>query len=355
MNMISKINHGRGFRGLLNYVFDRTKGHLIGGTMRAETPRELAREFGETRRRNPDLMRPVFHVSLSLSPGEHLNDPQFNEVANRYMEEMGFGLSPYVVVRHSDKSHEHVHIVASRIAHTGKTVSDSKEYERNQTVTRQLERDFGLRPVEPSRDVSRSRRAITSGELRRALRTNEPSTKMKLQRIIDEEAKHSLTMGHFLKNLEQRGVHVIPNMAGNGRITGMSYRIDGETMKGSDLGKAYTFVGIQKLGVSYDMERDLEELRRSKEANARDSRAGNDLAARQTEEGKYVTGKVKEVYIMNGRDHIAIQTGREVVVVPAAAINKTTAELKKMVGQEVRVRGGLRVKIDEPKERQMER
>lgn len=353
MTMIGKINHGKGFRGLLNYVFDRTKGHLIGGTMRGETPRELACEFAETRRLNPerDLMRPVFHVSLSLSPGEHLSDPEFNEVANRYMEEMGFGLSPYVVVRHSDKSHEHVHIVSSRIDHTGKTVSDSKEYERNQTVTRQLERDFGLRPVESSRDVSR--RAITSGELRRALRTNEPSVKMKLQQIIDVEAKHSLTMRDFVRNLERRGVNVIPNMAaGNGRITGMSYQLNGETMKGSDLGKAYTFAGIQKQGVSYDMERDLEELRRAKEINTRDNRVENDLPAQQVEEGKSVTGKIKEVCTINGRDHVAIQTDTEAVVVPASSLNKTTAELKKMVGQEIRVRGGgLRVRIDEQMER----
>lgn len=349
--MIGKQRKGSGFRGVLNYVLDPHKGHLIGGTMEGQTPRELAREFAQTRQLNPNLKKPVYHVSLSLSPGESLSDPEWSSIADRYMTEMGFARTPYVAVRHTDRDHDHTHIVASRIGLDGKTVSDSRDYERSEKVIRGIERDFGLQQVAPSREAER--RALTSGELRRALETGKPSTKMKLQRIIDEEAKHSLTMGDFVTNLERRGVQVIPNMAGNGRITGMSYQIDGETMKGSDLGKAYTFAGIQKQGISYDIERDHEELRWSKEIIARESRTENDLASRQIEAEGTVAGKVKEVYTINGRDHVAIQTGQEVAVVPTSSLNKTAGELKKMVGQEVRVRGGLRVRIDE--ERQMER
>lgn len=351
--MIGKQRKGSGFRGVLNYVLDPHKGHLIGGTMEGQTPRELAREFAQIRQLNPNLKKPVYHVSLSLSPGEHLNDAEWNSIADRYMAEMGFARSPYVAVRHTDRDHDHIHIVASRIGLDGKTVSDSRDYERSEKTIRGIEADFGLQRVAPCREAER--RALTSGELRRALETGKPSVKMKLQRIIDDEAKHSLTMGDFVENLERRGVHVIPNMTGNGRITGMSYQLNGETMKGSDLGKAYTFAGIQKRGISYDMERDLGELRRAKEVNARESRAENDLATRQIEEGKSVTGKVKKVYTVNGHDYVAVQTGQEVVVVPASWLNSTGAELKKMVGQEVRVHGGLRVRIDEPKERQMER
>ncbi|CAG0941872.1 hypothetical protein ANRL1_00728 [Anaerolineae bacterium] len=351
--MIGKQRKGSGFRGVLNYVLDPHKGRLIGGTMEGETPRELAREYAETRQLNPSLKKPVYHVSLSLSPGEHLNDAEWNTIADRYMIEMGFARSPYVAVRHTDRDHDHIHIVASRIGLDGKTVSDSRDYERSEKVIRGIEADFGLQRVAPSREAER--RALTSGELRRALETGKPSVKMKLQRIIDDEAKHSLTMSDFIKNLERQGVVAIPNMAGNGRITGMSYQLNGETMKGSDLGKGYTFAGIQKRGISYAMERDLEELRRQKEINARDSQAGNDLTTHQVEGKKAVTGKIKEVCTINGRDHVVIQTDKETIVIPASSLDKTAAELKKMVGQEVRVRGGLRVRIDEPKERQMER
>lgn len=351
--MIGKQMKGKGFRGVLNYVLDPRKGHLIGGTMDGKSARELAQEFAETRRLNPTLKKPVYHVSLSLSPGERLEDFEWNRVADSYMTEMKFTCSPYVVVRHSDKEHDHIHIVASRIGLDGKTVSDSRNYQRSEKAVRGIKQEFGLQHVAPSRETGR--KGITSGELRRALKTEVPSTRMTLQRVIDEEAKHSLTMGDFVKNLERRGVRAIPNMAANGRVTGISYRLDGELMKGSDLGKAYTFAGLQKRGISYDMERDHEQLRRAKGDNVRDSRARNDLAARQIKTEETITGKVKEVYTINGRDHVVIQTGQEAVVVPASSLNKTTAELKKMVGQEVRVRGGLRARIEEAEKRQMER
>lgn len=344
---------GKGFHGVLNYVLDPRKGHLIGGTMDGKSARELAQEFAETRRLNPTLKKPVYHVSLSLSPGERLEDFEWNRVADRYMTEMGFERSPYVVVRHSDKEHDHIHIVASRIGLDSKTVSDSRNYQRSEKAIRGIEQEFGLQRVAPSRETGR--KGITSGELRRAVKTEVPSTRMTLQRVIDEEAKHSLTMGDFVKNLERQGVRAAPNMAANGRATGMSYRLDGEWMKGSDLGKAYTFAGLQKRGISYDMERDLEELKRSKEINTRDSQTGNDPVTRQTEEKKAVTGKIKEVCTINGRDHVAIQTDKEAVVIPASSLNKTTAELKKMVGQEVRVRGGLRARIEDAEKRHMER
>jgi hypothetical protein len=42
------------------------------------------------------------------------------------------------------------------------------------------------------------------------------------------------------------------------KLSGLSYRLDGVTMKGSDLGKRYSPAGLAKHGVSYDKERDLE-------------------------------------------------------------------------------------------------
>ncbi|NVN97661.1 hypothetical protein HXX01_05590, partial [Candidatus Nomurabacteria bacterium] len=44
----------------------------------------------------------------------------------------------------------------------------------------------------------------------------------------------------------------------NGRISGISFNLNGEIMKGSDLGKGYTFSGLQKRGINYELYRDNE-------------------------------------------------------------------------------------------------
>lgn len=248
--MIGKQVKGKGFRGALDYVLNPAKGSLIGGNMDGLTPRELAKEFAESRKLNPHLKRPVYHVSLSLSPGESLNDYEWNQVAGRYLERMGFKFSQYMVARHRDKEHDHVHIIASRIGLDGRTVSDSQDYKRSEEAIRVIEREYGLAEVISSRNVER--RGLTTGELRLALKTQQPSIRMRLQEIIDQEARHSLTMSSFVVNLEKRGVKAIPNMAGNGKVSGISFILAGEQMKGSDLGRGYTFAGLQKRGILYD-------------------------------------------------------------------------------------------------------
>jgi len=248
--MIGKQVKGRGFRGALNYVLNPDKGVLIGGNMDGLTARELAQEFAESRKLNPDLKRPVYHVSLSLPPGERMNDCEWNQVADNYLENMGFKLSQYIVARHRDKDHDHVHIIASRIGLDGKTVSDSQDYKRSEETIRKIERDHGLSVTISSRNVER--RGLTTGELRLALKTQQPSIKMRLQGILDQEAARSPKMSIFTSNLEKHGVRVVPNMAANGRVSGVSFELDGEIMKGSDLGKGYTFAGLQKRGIVYD-------------------------------------------------------------------------------------------------------
>ncbi|UTG93167.1 relaxase/mobilization nuclease domain-containing protein [Geobacter sulfurreducens] len=257
--MIGKQTKGRGFRGALDYVLNPEKGILIGGNMDGKTPRELGKEFAESRMLNPDLQRPVYHVSLSLSPGEHADDFTWNEIADRYMQRMGFESSQYVVARHTDRDHEHIHIVASRIGLDGKTVSDSNDYYRSEQLIREIEKEFGLERVLSSheRDIEDQKKALSAGELHKALETGTPNVKMVLQNHIDVAATYNVTMTDFVKHLERQGVQVIPNMADNGRVSGLSYRIDGQnTVKGSKLGKAYTFNGLQKRGISYNLDRD---------------------------------------------------------------------------------------------------
>lgn len=314
--MIGKNTKGRGFRGVLDYVLNPEKGILIGGNMDPKTPRELAKEFAESRSLNPGLQRPVYHVSLSLSPGEHLDDFTWNEIADLYMKQMGFECSQYVVARHVDREHEHVHIVGSRIGLDGKTVSDSHDYYRSEQVIRGIEKHFGLEQVLSSheRAIEDQKKALSAGELHKALETGTPSMKMLLQDRIDEVSRYSATMTGFVKSLERQGIQVIPNMADNGRVSGLSFRLDGKTMKASKLGKAYTFNGLQKRGISYDLDRD-----RGAFALAR-ARAG-----------------VKPM--------VQKETEKTPQPAPEHAVQQMVSQLEKAVVRDARAGGGVKVRI----------
>src|SRR5215472_3748346 len=99
--MIQKLSKpGSGFRGVLNYVLAAKKEpELIGGNMAGESARALAREFGEGRALNPAVQKPVFHGSLTAPATDELSEEQWRQLAETYLERMGYGGSQWVLVR----------------------------------------------------------------------------------------------------------------------------------------------------------------------------------------------------------------------------------------------------------------
>ncbi len=259
--MIAKAIKGTGFRGALEYDVRKDGGRLIASNMAGTTPRELAMEFGAVRQLRPNLHKAVLHVSLSAAPGERLTDTQWRQIADRYLQGMGFTDNQYVVTRHSDTEHEHVHIVCNRITMAGGVVSDSQDYQRQERLMREIELEFGLQPVVFSREAPR--KAATKGEIERNLHTGQPSTRQQLQQLCDAAAQDCDTFAMYVERLEAVGVELVPVVQLKGtKLSGLSYRLDGVFMKGSDLGRSYAAAGIQKRGIRYEQDRDIEAVRR---------------------------------------------------------------------------------------------
>ncbi len=146
MKGMRKISRGNGFRGALEYVLNREagkdSGRLIGGNLSANNPQDLAREFGAIRRLRPEIKKPVWHNSLRLPAGEKLNDSQWNQIADDYMQSMGFDDShPRVYVMHDDKSGQHIHIVASRIDLSGALYLGKNENLKSTKIIEDLEKN----------------------------------------------------------------------------------------------------------------------------------------------------------------------------------------------------------------------
>lgn len=273
--MIAKLHKGKGFRAVLEYSFRVSKGYLLDSNMGGTNPRELSKEFNQIRQLRPEIKRPMHFTSLSLAPGESLSDQDWTNIAKRYVVDMGFKDNQYLAVRHTDTKHSHIHIIINRISLTGKLTSDSKDYARQETIMRQVEQEYELSRVTPSREAHRRR--ATKGELEQALRTKTPSTKMILQKIIDQILPTVPSLFNFTKKLESFGVSVRLNKAKSGHISGISFTYEDTTMKGSDLGRGYTWSGLQKRGMSHEQIRYAREGSREKDT-ARATATGQPLS-----------------------------------------------------------------------------
>ena len=154
--MVAKISHGTSLYGALAYNYDKvtagTAEILSGNRMisdRLGLPSEDIRlallSFENYLLANRNTEKPVLHISLSPAPEDRLTDGQLVELAERYMQKMGYGNQPYIAYKHADTHNAHIHIVSVCVDGQGKKISDAYEHHRSMTACRELETDFGLR------------------------------------------------------------------------------------------------------------------------------------------------------------------------------------------------------------------
>lgn len=64
---------------------------------------------------NPRVSDPVYHYQLCWRPGERPSRAQWEEAAQKTIQDLGFGEHQFLVVAHDDREHFHVHVLINRI------------------------------------------------------------------------------------------------------------------------------------------------------------------------------------------------------------------------------------------------
>ncbi len=152
--MIARLLYRKSVQGVLNYVLGKTESTILGFQNTysdTDTNTEFfARVLYHLGNRH-DTEKRYLHASLNLPRGEDLNDRDFFELAKTYMEHMGYGEQPYVVIRHHDTKHEHVHIVSTTIKEDCLQINLSNDIRRSIATQKYLEKEFGLSPSPETR------------------------------------------------------------------------------------------------------------------------------------------------------------------------------------------------------------
>ena len=101
---------------------------------------------------NENVSRNSVHISLNFDPSEKLPNDRLQDIANDYMQKIGFGEQPYLVYQHFDAGHPHIHIVSLKIRSDGSRI-DTQNIGRNQSekARKEIEISFGLMKAEDSK------------------------------------------------------------------------------------------------------------------------------------------------------------------------------------------------------------
>ncbi|MBS1512839.1 MAG: relaxase/mobilization nuclease domain-containing protein [Bacteroidetes bacterium] len=87
----------------------------------------------------------TLHVSLNFDPSEKISESKLQQIANDYMQKIGFGGQPYLVYKHEDAGHPHIHIVSTTIKADGSRIN-THNIGRNQSekARKEIEQTYGL-------------------------------------------------------------------------------------------------------------------------------------------------------------------------------------------------------------------
>lgn len=99
---------------------------------------------------NLNLLRPsvktnALHISLNFDATEKLDNLKVQQIAIAYMEKIGFDEQPYLVYRHQDAAHQHIHIATTSITREGKAIDlNYIGQDKSEPARKAIEKEFGL-------------------------------------------------------------------------------------------------------------------------------------------------------------------------------------------------------------------
>lgn len=146
--MIAKISKGGSFGRAVDYVLDKGKDAelLAGMGVRMRDNESITRSFKMQAALNQNLSKPVGHIVLAFSTQDaaQLDNQRMVEIAAEYLVGMGIRNTQFIITRHHDREHPHLHILFNRVDNDGRTVSDRNDRYRSERLCKELTARHGL-------------------------------------------------------------------------------------------------------------------------------------------------------------------------------------------------------------------
>ncbi|MFH7017353.1 relaxase/mobilization nuclease domain-containing protein [Flavobacterium sp. FlaQc-47] len=94
---------------------------------------------------NENVKRNSVHISINFDPSENYSKEKLLDIADTYMEKIGFSQQPYLVYQHHDSGHAHIHLVSINVQRDGTRIDmQNIGKNRSEPARKEIEERFGL-------------------------------------------------------------------------------------------------------------------------------------------------------------------------------------------------------------------
>lgn len=231
--MIGKIVKGRSFKGCISYVLGDKDVTILAseGVLEADA-NSIINSFYMQSLLNPNLSKCVGHIPLSFSPEDspRMTDKFMERLAKEYMKDMGIENTQYIVVRHNNTSHPHLHIVFNRVNNDGKTISDKNDRYRNEKVCKLLKDKYNL-------TYGNGKENVNIQKLKGA-----EQTKYEIYHAIKDALPKAKSWKQFEETLKRQGISIEYKRKGQANeVQGISFKKGEHSFKGSEIDRKFSY------------------------------------------------------------------------------------------------------------------
>jgi len=233
--MVARIISGKSIKGAVNYNEQKVgqgKAELImAGNYPIDrqllTYEEKLMVLQQQAKLNQRVATNCVHISLNFETNEKIAAAVMDNIIQDYLAQIGFGEQPYLVYRHQDAAHPHVHIVTTNIQQDGERISlHNLGRQRSEPAREAIELKYGLiraRGRGSHQQVKQELQALKPGAVTRASYGKVETKKAITQIVTLALQKYNVTsLPELNAVLNQFGV-----IADRGHETSNTYRQGG--------------------------------------------------------------------------------------------------------------------------------
>ncbi|PVD50006.1 hypothetical protein DC498_22045 [Terrimonas sp.] len=236
--MISKHLVANSFYHTCRYISDKPGAELlVAEGVRGYDVKLMAEDFAIQQSLRPEKKRACMHAILSFYPGEILSDEKMKTIAQEYLDKLAVTNTQYVISKHSDKAHIHLHIVANMVSNDGKAIKDSW---------------IGLRGKKIAQELTLKHQLVQAGEKNLKLTHLESlneyeAARYKIYMSIAELLPKSKSMEELETRLKTRGIETEFKYKGHTKEKqGISFKMGEYSFKGSKIDRKFSYLSLEK-------------------------------------------------------------------------------------------------------------
>jgi Relaxase/Mobilisation nuclease domain len=238
--MISKICVGHSFYGSIRYICHELKKAEILAVegVRCHDQKLMIQDFERQHGLRPEKNQACFHGILSFYPGEKPSDKTIAEIAGKYLEGLNIRNTQFAIVKHKDKAHLHVHLIANMVDNDGKSIPDNWIALRAKKQAQKLTLEYKL-----EQGLSKTLSLTHYQSLR------EPEQHLyKIYAAVRQNLRTSRSLDELEQKLSSLGIEMQYKYKGQTNVKqGVSFRLGEYCFKGSQIDRQFSFPNLEKV------------------------------------------------------------------------------------------------------------